>query len=143
MNGYEYLKIVGAKRPKAEDMKFYIYVSPRDGGYAFWDDVIAAVWYNDGADGELFREGKYRYLSNLLFFPSLDKIKSFWEQMEKSDWSKNYLYYMAIYPIEHVGNPTIKCEIKLAKNGFTYWTTKKCEKRMERLNNKSYPAKED
>ena len=134
MNGYEYLKIVGAKRPKAEDMKFYIYTKPRDGGYAFWDDILAKAWYNDGADGGLFREGKYRWSDNLLFFPSLDKVKAFWKELEKSRFLKDALCSMVIYPVDNDTSRDYRLEVKLNKNGFAYWATKKCAKEMERLN---------
>ena len=134
MTGYEYLKIVGAKRPKAEDMKFYIYTYPRDGGYAFWDDIVATALFNDGAEGGLFREGKYRWSDNLLFFPSLNAVKAFWEELEKSKCLKDALRNMVIRPVEDDTPSHYKLEVKLYKNGFAYWATKKCAKEMERLN---------
>ena len=124
-DGLDKMIDVGSRRPKLEDMRYYVYIRPRDGGYAFWDDLLMEVYLNDGAEGSMTPPGK-RVTHNYLFFPSLVALFHFRLAIKNDRFMGNYLDNADM----HLIPPGYK--VHLYENPFKWWSTKAAKNEIEK-----------
>ena len=123
-DGLDRMIDVGSRKPKLEDMRYYLYIPPRDGGYAFWDDLLMEVYLNNGAEGSMTQPGKIT-THHYLFFPTLVLMANFMRKIRKSRCMSNYLVNADSHLIPR------EYKIHLYENPFRWWASKEAKKEIE------------